>query len=906
MTEPTDPLAAALAEIERLRADNARLAGLLDMAQEFGRLGVWERDLGTLEGRWDRHMFRFFGFAEGQTPHFDVAAQRIHPDDRLDQRFRATLAQPGSYDARYRVLRGDGSVAHMHSLWRVVGDAHGRPVRVIGVMVDDTEPRAVAQRAQTVDAQLDLALSVSGIGLWRFDLGTHRMHYDARGQAILQRFMDADGVALEEVRSWIHPDDLPAVQEAFAQTLAHGGPIDTRTRYRHADGSWRMVLTRRVLQRDERGQPQAIVGVGLDVTEQDRQVAHALELAQRLDTAAEAAHIGLWSALFDGSAPEWNAYMYTLLGHDPCAPPLTLGDALRRYVHPADREHVAQVALSFVNASAPATVDLEMRIARGNDGRQRWIQTRGRQMLDADGQRRAYGVMLDVTEQREALDRLREANERATLALRSVGMGTWTHDSAIDTDYWDAQMFRLRGLEPAAHAPSAAERIALVHPDDRATLEAAGTPLLTSTEPMGYEFRIVRPDGEVRTLASRSVALLGADGSVRQRIGVNWDVTDARAAERLQRERELARRESRTRAALFSRVSHELRTPLNAILGFTQLMRGDNVSGQQRRAWLAQVQTAGDQLLGLVDGVLELNDLADVPGPAASARLALAPVLARAADALRHEAARRAVTIEIEGGADEVQVSADERHLGQALTHLVRFALRRSPSGALLRLAVRTDGAEAQVNVTDRGRALDAAQASALFEPLGGAVGEGVDNDANTRLGPALAQAHAARTGARVFLGTSDAQGTTLTLAVPRLVPAAASAPPAGARQSVLYIEDNEVNMLIVRELLTQRAHLQFHGAVDGTSGLARARALQPALVLIDMQLPDFDGIEVLRRLRADPHTAALTCVALSANAMPEDVRRARAAGFDDYWTKPIDLAAFLQAVDRLLPTPPA
>jgi CheY-like chemotaxis protein len=118
----------------------------------------------------------------------------------------------------------------------------------------------------------------------------------------------------------------------------------------------------------------------------------------------------------------------------------------------------------------------------------------------------------------------------------------------------------------------------------------------------------------------------------------------------------------------------------------------------------------------------------------------------------------------------------------------------------------------------------------------------------------------------------------------------------------VLYIEDNDVNMLIVRELLAQRPGVVFHGAVDGKSGVQLARERLPSLVLIDMQLPDIDGIEVLRRLRADPLTASIPCVALSANAMPQDVQSARAAGFDDYWTKPIDLTAFLRAIDRLMP----
>ena len=120
----------------------------------------------------------------------------------------------------------------------------------------------------------------------------------------------------------------------------------------------------------------------------------------------------------------------------------------------------------------------------------------------------------------------------------------------------------------------------------------------------------------------------------------------------------------------------------------------------------------------------------------------------------------------------------------------------------------------------------------------------------------------------------------------------------------MLYIEDNEVNMMIVRELLAQRPDIAFEGAADGASGIERTRALRPALVLVDMQLPDVDGLAVLRRLRADPSTAQVPCVALSANAMPEDVQRARAAGFDDYWTKPIDLGDFLKALDRWVPKP--
>jgi CheY-like chemotaxis protein len=116
----------------------------------------------------------------------------------------------------------------------------------------------------------------------------------------------------------------------------------------------------------------------------------------------------------------------------------------------------------------------------------------------------------------------------------------------------------------------------------------------------------------------------------------------------------------------------------------------------------------------------------------------------------------------------------------------------------------------------------------------------------------------------------------------------------------VLYIEDNPVNALIIGELMARRSDLALHVAVDGASGLAQAAALRPELILLDMQLPDMDGFEVLQRLRQQPATAAIPCIALSANAMPENIDRALAAGMSDYWTKPLDFRAFMASLDTL------
>ena len=897
--DPHDDIRSLRAEVARLEAENQRLSELLDIAQEFGRLGVWERDPNTLEGRWDRHVFRFFGFEDDATPHFSEAAARVHPDDRLDQLFRASLARPGQHSHRYRVLRPDGTVTHMHSQWRVIAGADGRAARVIGVMVDDTEVHTLAAGAATTQTQLGLALSLSGIGLWRYDLADGRMHYDLRAQEILARPMGPEGVPIETVRSWIHPDDLADVRQAYDETLARGAPTDTHTRYRHANGQWRTILTRRVLLRDAAGRPLSLIGVGVDVTEQQEQNLEALRLAKRLESAAEAAHVGLWSGAVD-ELPEWNELMYTLLSREPAAGPMSLGDLLRQYAHPQDRDRVARAALAWVRGPVDAALDAVLRIVRPQ-GDVRWVEVRSRQEVDAAGARRAFGVLLDITEQREALEAAREAEQRSALAMSSVGMGTWSHDVRTGVDIWDEQMFRLRGLPYAVQAPSVEERMALVLPEDRAKVEAVSMPFLATDIPLAYEFRIRRADGEVRTLAARSVALADAQGRIERRIGVNWDVTEARQAENAWREREGAVRESRTKSALFSRVSHELRTPLNAVLGFTQLLLTEGGGGppEQRRRWLEQIHAAGESLLALVNGVLELNALADQAEATESSPVQLAQALE---SALANAApAGMARGIRWQSEACRLVVLGNADRLTQVLARLLAYAAQRSDRGDEVRVACRAAGRVAVVAISDHGASISPPQAGRLFEAFGNA--SGATSDAPLALGLALAQAQAASMGGQIALARSDASGTTIEL---RLTLADARAEAAVSESSlarVLYIEDNAVNMLIVRELLAQRPGIEFHGAADGRQGLALAAELKPDLVLIDMQLPDMDGMEVLRRLRSQPGTAALSCVALSANAMPEDVQRARAAGFTDYWTKPIDLSAFLREIDRRMPT---
>ncbi len=810
------------------------------------------------------------------------------PDDELG-RARAEILRLRAENARLADLLGRAQDAGRPGVWERAPralDGHGH-----------------AERTQAEQTQLTLALALSGIGLWRHELESGLLYQDERAQAMVGRDVAARGVPIETVRSWIHPDDIADVQAAFDATLATGGPIDTQTRYRHSDGRWRTVLTRRLLMRDAEGRPSVILGVALDVTEQQHRTSEALQLARRLEAAAEAACVGLWSGPLDGRRPEWNAHMYVLLARNPAREPLTMGEALREYAHEDDRNRVAAMALAWMRGPGGQRMDLEMRVRR-DTGQVRWLQLRAQREIDADGADRAFGVMLDVTDAREAMERLRVANERTSLALTAVNMGTWSYDAASGRLDWDEHMFSLRGLPPGA-VPDREQRMAIVLPEDRRIADTRLMPFLASAEPLAHEFRIQRVnDGAVRTIASRSIALTDAQGKVTRRIGVNWDVTDIRSVERVQRERELALRESRTKSALFARISHELRTPLNAVLGFAQLMQSEDerATSAQRQHRLGQIQTAGKSLLALVDNVLDLSEQAEALRDTLRTPVVLAEALDLAVAGVAQAAATR--HLQIEFGELAPVVAVDQRRLQQLLAQLLGNAVKFSRNGGVVALGARVAGREAVLSIEDSGPGIDAERARRLFEPFEGPDGSfGAAPGVGPGIGLAISQSLAQRMGGRIELASTGPQGSVFELWLP-LADVQAS-PAATARTlapSLLYIEDNEVNMLIVRELLARRPRVVFHGAADGTSGVRKARELLPSLVLIDMQLPDINGVEVLRQLRADALTASIPCVALSANAMPEDVQSARAAGFDDYWTKPIDLTAFLRAIDRLMP----
>ena len=568
---------------DALATQARRQTELLDMAQEFGRLGVWEREIPSGRGRWDRHVFGFWGLdPSGGTPSHDEAIRHLHPDDRALMTYTRSTQAPGRYAQRYRVLRPDGTTRWIHSQWEVKNSPQGQPERAIGIMVDDTVVYNSARALGDANAQLELAVELGRIAIWRHDLKTQRLHYNDRGFSLLDIPTRAEGLPIRELLSYIHPDDVSMVLASAERALASDKPTDMEARYRRADGSWRYVLTRSVVQRNPAGEALAFIGVALDVTERVEHLRTTEELARRLDAAARSARVGIWTTTATTEETDWNAQMFELFDRPVSALTPTLAEWIETCVHPSDRARVDRLTRDYLRRG-PGPFEAEFRTIR-RDGTSRWVVVRADVDRVRTDQRRLLGVALDVTAHHEALDALREASERAALITRHAGIGTWEADLQGARERWDEQMFQLRGLPVSATVPSREERIALVHPDDVHLVLDSREDYLKAHLPGAYEFRVRLPDGSYRWLASRSAVVRDEHGIAVRRVGVNWDVTESKNAEIARQQAALAEREIQAKSQFLSRMSHELRTPLNAVLGFTQLLQIEASQSRRRRA----------------------------------------------------------------------------------------------------------------------------------------------------------------------------------------------------------------------------------------------------------------------------------------------------------------------------------
>ena len=418
-------------------------------------------------------------------------------------------------------------------------------------------------------------------------------------------------------------------------------------------------------------------------------------------------------------------------------------------------------------------------------------------------------------------------------------------------------------------------------------------------------------EGEQRTEAQQEVMRLNQELEVRvHERTMQLEMTNGELAMAM----EEARSANYAKSAFLSSMSHELRTPLNAILGFAQILSSDRLPStlEQKKEFAGHILKSGRHLLTLINEIL---DLAKVESGTVSLSLepvGLDAILQECRDMIAPLASQRGIGMAFPD-ACPLNVLADRTRLKQILLNLLSNALKynREQGQVAIECAPHAGG-RVRISVRDTGVGLDAEQLALLFQPFN-RLGQEGGTEEGSGIGLVVTKRLVELMDGNIGVSSAPGEGSIfwIELRVVDAVPIPAAPWPrpdlAGALLdnsapvTLLYVEDNPANLTLVEEIVRYCPQLQLLTATDGRLGVEMARTHLPQLILMDINLPHVNGTDALKLLRADPRTAHIPVIALTANAMPGDVERSMALGFYRYLTKPINLDEFTEAINSTL-----
>jgi len=398
--------------------------------------------------------------------------------------------------------------------------------------------------------------------------------------------------------------------------------------------------------------------------------------------------------------------------------------------------------------------------------------------------------------------------------------------------------------------------------------------------------------------------LTGADNSVRKQIEV--ELNSAKA---------LAEKANLAKSDFLSNMSHELRSPLNAILGFAQLMESDSVEQTAvQKESTGQILQAGWYLLDLINEILDLALIESGRLVMSQESMSLDEVLIDCQAMIEPQAQKHGIAMNFYNLNEACYVRADRTRVKQILINLLSNAIKYNHVGGTVVVDCAVQSSERiRISVTDTGPGLAPEKQAQLFQPFN-RLGQENSGEEGTGIGLVMTKRLVELMGGVIGVQSTLGKGSTFWVELVRAeeplldgthVGQSTSSPVSAAYdpalRTLLYVEDNPANLKLVEQLVARRSGMRLLSAGDATLGIKLARQYLPEVILMDINLPGISGIHALSILRDDPVTEHIPVVAISANAMPHDIRKGLEAGFFRYLTKPIKVDEFMAALDQAL-----
>jgi two-component system sensor histidine kinase/response regulator len=630
------------------------------------------------------------------------------------------------------------------------------------------------------------------------------------------------------------------------------------------------------------------------------------------------AGLGAWSVDLTSNELWWSEEVFRLY-ELPIGVVPTLEQAIGYYTPQAQRQ-VEEGLARLLATGEPFDLELMLVTARG---RTLWVRAIGDLERTNDGSPlRMYGIVQDITAQRDAQEALRQREERMWLALRGNEDGVWDWNVADSSIYFSERWKAILGFADHEIGNALSVWESLVHPDDLpGTLARIEGVIAGESDVYRVQFRMRHRDQGWRWVLSRA-KVVARDGSGRatRLVGTHTDITEqVELQEDLVRAKSQAESAARAKAEFLATMSHEIRTPMNGVLGMAQLLETTALDGDQRQM-VETIRASGESLLVILNDILDLSKVEAGKLELEQIPFDVRRVVVEVHALLEPQALAKGLEFRVECDASLPPCFVgDPVRLRQVLLNLAGNALKFTERGSIVLRAAPGDFAQGDdprgvlLQVTDTGVGISKEQRARLFESFSQGDRSTTRRFGGTGLGLAISRRIVELMGGDIQCESEPGRGSTFSVrcalaegcATPALEPLQAVRAPLPAqtheRVRVLLVEDNAVNQLVARRML-EALGCEVEVAANGRIGLERACAERFALVFMDCHMPEMDGLEATRRLRSHEHRigrARTTVVALTASAFEEDREKCFAAGADDHVAKPVDRAALARCVAR-------
>ena len=452
--------------------------------------------------------------------------------------------------------------------------------------------------------------------------------------------------------------------------------------------------------------------------------------------------------------------------------------------------------------------------------------------------------------------------------------------------------------------------------------EAGIKRVLNEKKVTDYELTARAWDGKETVVSYNATTFYDRDRKLQGVFAAARDVTDRKHLDvELEDAKSVAEKASLAKSDFLSSMSHELRSPLNAILGFGQLMESESPPPtDSQKESIAQILQAGWHLLTLINEILDLSKVESGKVPLSREPVLLSEVMLECQSMVEPQAQERGIRMTFPQSDTPYFIHADRTRVKQIMINLLTNAIKyNSAKGEIEVEYTESAPGRLRISIKDSGAGLTPEQLEQLFEPFN-RLGQENGSEEGTGVGlvvsKRLVELMGGTIGAESSLGAGSVFWFELALvAEPALTKgestiegddAEASAQPTHVPREVrpctlLYIEDNPANMKLIEQITARHPNISLLTAATGNSGIDTACEALPDLILMDINLPDINGFEALNILREDPATTHIPVIAISANAMPEDIERGLKAGFFRYITKPIKVDEFINALSEAL-----